>query len=408
MTYTTRTTCTACGHRDLPVFLDLGMSPVADAYTVHPAADPAGRSDVYPLRVAACGGCGLAQLLDVLDGETLFGTGYSFHSSASPPLSAYHAEYAANIIYHAEGTAVRHGVVEIGCNDGDMLRHFPAAGLPAYGIDPAAGPVAVARSRGLDVVSEPFSLELAQKLRAERGPAGLVVANHVLAHVEDVADVLAGVRHLLRDDGRAVIEVQYLPDLLLNNAFDLVYHEHRNFFSLRTLEWAAARQGLRLSDWLTTDRQGGSLRAQFRPDEPDPSAPRPIRGERWLVDGSAYAGMQGRAERVRDRLQEVLSDLQGRTVAGYGAPAKLTTLAAFCGLDVSDVAWVQDTTTAKQGRYVPGTSIPIVAPKSDDDWRPDVYLLAAWNYAGPIMRRETRFAAGGGRWLVPFPAPVLL
>ena len=412
MTHTVRTTCTGCGQASLELFLDLGVSPVADAYTTQPGS--IGTTDTYPLRVAICRGCHLAQLVDILDGETLFGTGYSFHSSASAPLSAYHAAYANDLLADCDiGTiGFRHGVVEIGCNDGDMLRHFTAAGLAAYGVDPASGPVAVARSRGLDVVGEPFTLALAEKLRAERGPAGLVIANHVLAHVEDVGDFLAGVRHLLADDGRAVVEVQYVADLLLGNAFDLVYHEHRNFFSVSSLAAAARRQGLALVSTLTTDRQGGSIRVQFEACPPGAvlETRKVYRGERWLTDHATYAGMQGRAERIRERLEACLSTFltQGREVAAYGAPAKLTTLAAFCRLDAADIAWVQDTTTAKQGRYLPGTSIPIVAPKSDDEWRPAAYLLSAWNYAGPIMRQEARFTAAGGRWIVPFPAPVIL
>lgn len=410
MTYTIRTTCTGCGRGDLDPFLDLGSSPVADAYTVQPGS--VGTVDLYPLRVAVCGSCWLVQLLDVLDGETLFGTGYSFHSSASAPLSAYHVEYAASLLADnsLDALAFRSGVVEVGCNDGDMLRHFTAAGLPAYGVDPAAGPVAVARSRGLDVVAEPFTLALAEKLRAERGPAGLVVANHVLAHVADVADFLAGVRHLLADDGRAVIEVQYLADLLLNNAFDLTYHEHRNFFSLSSLASAAQRHGLTVTSHLTTGRQGGSIRVwlEVDPGGTGDGGAVQVAGERWLTHRAAYTGMQGRAERIRARLWDCLNHFGDRTVAAYGAPAKLTTLAAFCRLDVADVAWIQDTTTAKQGRYLPGTSIPIVAPKSTDDWRPDAYLLSAWNYAGPILRQEARYTAAGGRWILPFPAPVIL
>jgi len=413
MTHTVRRACTACGSTGLDLFLDLGMSPVADAYTIHPARLPGSQVERFPLRAAVCASCRLVQLVDILDGKTLFGTGYSFHSSASAPLSAYHADYARDLINDDDLAMLAPGrsVVEIGCNDGDMLRHFVAAGVCAYGVDPAAGPVAVARSRGLDVVGEPFGLSTAETLRSTRGPADLVVANHVLAHVEDVSDFLAGVRHLLADDGRAVFEVQYLPDLLLNNAFDLIYHEHRNFFSLASLCAAAGRHGLVYDTHLTTGRQGGSLRAWFRPGadaDIQHAGVRCIARERWLTEPATYAGMQGRAEQVRERLWDLLSGLLGRTKAAYGAPAKLTTLAAFCDLDVEDIAWIQDTTTAKQGRYLPGTSIPIVAPVSGDAGRPDVYLLSAWNYAGPIMRQEARFTTTGGQWLVPFPAPVLL
>lgn len=387
-----RTACSACGHTDLDQFLDLGLSPIADAYTVTPDED----SPKFPLQVAVCAKCRLVQLLEVVPADVLFGTGYSFYSSASAPLSAYHAAYAADVRDRYPGLATR-GVVEVGCNDGDLLRHFRA--FPHVGVDPSSGPAAVAAERGCEVLVEPFGLATAQLIRSERGPQGLVFANHVLAHVEDVSDVLAGIAHLLRDNGIAMVEVQYLPDMLVNNAFDLVYHEHRNFFSLSSLESAAATHGLRVHDVELTDRQGGSLRvALSRQLSPTSRVFKVRMSEQWLNDFSAYAGMQGRAERIRTRLQDlVIGD-----VAAYGAPAKLTTLVAFCGFDVEHLHWCVDTTPAKQGRFIPGTHIEIYPPGEPDVPR-DGFLLAAHNYAAPIMA-----ANPGNRWILPIPAPVLI
>jgi hypothetical protein len=393
-----RTSCSACGHVELDQFLDLGQSPIADAYTAT-ADEPVER---YPLEVAVCGKCRLVQLLEVVDHEVLFGTGYSFYSSASPPLSAYHATYARDLLRRYPDLA-RRGVVEVGCNDGDLLRHF--AGYPSLGVDPADGPAASAVARGLDVLVRPFGLATAHDIRDRRGKAGIVVANHVLAHVADVADVLAGIRALLASDGIATVEVQYLPDLLVNNAFDLVYHEHRNFFSLSSLEQAAQRHGLFVAEARLTDRQGGSLRVTLS------AAPRPSvvvdalrASERWLNNWGAYEGMQGRVERIRTRLINLILDEQGagRTVAGYGAPAKATTLLNYCRLDSTLLRHCVDTTTAKQGRFIPGTGIPIVAP-AEVTRRPATYVCLAWNYAGTIMRNNP-----GPRWIVPIPAPVLL
>jgi len=388
-----RTACSACGHTDLDQFLDLGLSPIADAYTARPDEE----SPKFPLQVAVCAKCRLVQLLEVVPADVLFGTGYSFYSSASAPLSAYHAAYAADVRDRYPGLATR-GVVEVGCNDGDLLRHFRA--FPHVGVDPSSGPAAVAAERGCEVLVEPFGLATAQLIRSERGPQGLVIANHVLAHVEDVSDVLAGIAHLLRDNGIAMVEVQYLPDMLVNNAFDLVYHEHRNFFSLSSLESAAATHGLRVHDVELTDRQGGSLRvALSRQLSPTARVFKVRMSEQWLNDFSAYAGMQGRAERIRTRLRDLLERQEGIT-AVYGAPAKATTLLNFCGLTSDDLPWCVDTTAAKQGRHIPGTGIPIVAP----DWMgASQYLLAAWNYAAPIMRRNP-----GRGWILPLPSPVLL
>lgn len=393
-----RTTCSACGHADLEQFLDLGDSPIADAYTA--TADEV--SLAYPLQVAVCAKCRLAQLLEVVDHETLFGTGYSFYSSASAPLSAYHERYARDVIDRHRDLA-RRGVVEVGCNDGDLLRHF-ATDFPALGVDPASGPAGAAADRGLEVLVRPFGLAAAHEIRDRRGRQGLVIANHVLAHVADVADVLAGVAALLAGDGIAMVEVQYLPDLLVNNAFDLVYHEHRNFFSLSSLEQAALRHGLRVVDAQLTDRQGGSLRVTLgRAGVPSSKVDTLRASEAWLQSWGAYEGVQGRVERIRARLWGLLDGLSGQVVAGYGAPAKATTLAAFCGLDSSAIRWCVDTTAAKQGRHIPGTGIPIVAAGQRE--HPDVYLLLAWNYLPQIVRSQPDFT---GRWIVPIPAPVLL
>jgi SAM-dependent methyltransferase len=389
-----RESCSACGCTDLEQFLDLGLSPIADAYTAAPDEVPIR----YPLQVGVCAKCRLVQLLEVVD--DLFGTGYSFYSSASAPLSVYHADYGRDVIArHAD--LARRGVVEVGCNDGDLLRHFRA--FPALGVDPSAGPAAAAADRGLDVRVKPFGLAEAHAIRDERGRQGIVIANHVLAHVADIADVLAGIKALLADDGIAMVEVQYLPDLLVNNAFDLVYHEHRNFFSLSSLEQAASRWALHLVDAELTDRQGGSLRVTLaRTPQPSTRVDQIRASEGWLHSFGAYEGMQGRAERIRDRLLDLVDreHAAGRTLAGFGAPAKATTLLNFCGLGVADLRWCVDTTPAKQGRHIPGTGIPIVPPGQREA---DTYLLLAWNYAAQIMGRNV-----GRNWIVPFPAPVIL
>lgn len=382
-----RTSCSACGSDQLDQFLDLGMSPIADAYT----ATPDEISPTYPLQMAVCGKCKLVQLLEVV--EDLFGTGYSFYSSASAPLSAYHAAYARDIRARYPEQVAR-GVVEIGCNDGDLLRHFHD--VPHVGVDPSAGPVGVARGRGLRVHEQSFTSGFALAMSDDTAP-GIVIANHVLAHVADVSDMLAGIAHLMDEESVAFIEVQYLPDLLVNNAFDLVYHEHRNFFSLTSLYHAAAQHGLFIRDAELTDRQGGSLRATLvKRGVLDGNIRDLPRSEQWLNDFSAYAGMQGRAERIRVRLLDLLAKESG-TKAVYGAPAKATTLLNFLGYD--GFAFCVDTTPAKQGRHIPGVGIPIVPP---GDRAADVFLMAAWNYAAPIMRANPKT-----HWIVPIPAPVV-
>lgn len=402
-----RTTCSACGDSRLVKFLDLGNSPIADAYTAH-ANEP---MPTYPLEVAVCATCDLVQLLEVVDAKTLFGTGYSFFSSASPPLSRYHETYADSVLTLFPDLAKRL-TVEVGCNDGDMLRWFAQAGCRHVGVDPAVGPVTTAFSHGIDVMNSEFNMTVAREIITNFGQAGVIIANHVLAHVADVGEVLQGISELLAPDGVAFIEVQYLPDLLVNNAFDLVYHEHRNFFSLTTLRRAANRWGLSVVDVKVTSRQGGSLRVMLQhgvvntTSVTDAVAER-LRAETWLTyDEGAYAGVQGRVNRIKQRLHDELAPFIGGedvVLAGYGAPAKATTLLHFCGLAHGILNHVVDTTPAKQGRYVPGTDAQIISPS--DAEKANAYLLLAWNYAREIIANNRRPDLS---WIVPIPAPMTL
>lgn len=402
-----RETCSACRSTDLELFLDLGVSPIADAYTT--TRDEV--AEVYPLQLVVCQSCWLVQLTEVVDHHTLFGTGYSFYSSASAPLSEYHRTYAQHVIDRWVERSQDTVVVEVGCNDGDFLRHFHDVDCSVYGVDPATGPATYAQEeRGLHVFIEPFSRRWAETFRNVYGSADVVVANHVLAHVEDVDDVLAGISHIMKDDGVAFIEVQYLPDLLVNNAFDLVYHEHRNFFSLTALRSATERHDLQVCDVELTDRQGGSLRVTLRRRRwvfEESLVEYHCANELWLGDVAAFRGFQGRVERIRGRLRRLVAEAAAQgSIIGYGAPAKATTLLNYCGLRYPKIEKIIDTTPAKQGRFVPGTGVQIVAPTEVDlAETPTTVLVLAHNYLGTIMRNHPEHR---GRWLVPIPGPVLL
>lgn len=399
-----RTYCGSCYSTDLRPVLDLGLSPIADAYL-----ETATESyDIHPLQLGVCGACWLVQLLDVVDHDVLFGKSYSFYSSASQPLSEYHRRYAWWLLSNFSQLMRDHGVVEVGSNDGDFARHLVDADISVTGVDPAEGPAVVAASRGVGTLMKPFTRELASELRDSRGRVGVVVANHVLAHVEDVADVLAGIAHLLTDDGVAVIEVQHVGDLLVHNAWDLIYHEHRNHFSLLSLERAVRRWNLRVVDCVRTTRQAGSLRVVLARPRSEWFQLRTSAVERcrmqdmWLDRFGTYDGLQGRVEHARVRLRHMLEDIRpSDVVAGYGAPAKATTLLNYCDIDHNTLAFVTDTTTAKQGRYIPGTGIQILTPALAPNV--DVYLLLAWNYLSQVLAREA--CRQSARWIVPVPVP---
>lgn len=397
-----RTGCGVCTG-DLDVFLDLGTSPAANRY---PAA-PHEPEDRYPLQLGVCAGCGLVQLMDVVADSVLFGDDYGFHSGGSPAQLAYHAA-AARLLLDRHGPQARRGVVEMACNDGSLLRHFADAGCPTLGVDPS-GPAAVAVERGLDVVRAPLTVDLAEQVRAERGAAGLVVAYNAVAHVEHLPEVLDAVRTLMDRDSLAVFEVQYAGDLVAAGMWDTVYHEHRYYYTATSLAAAARRSGLYLADAELTELQGGGLRATFTTDPdtaPTTRAAATMRAERWLDPaGCAYRAMQGRAERTRDHLLSLLDAeaAAGRTVAGYAAAAKATTILGFCRLGPDRILYVADTTPYKQGRHVPGTAIPIVSPERADRQPADTWLLLAANYLPTVLR-----AMPDRRWVVPLPLPMVV
>lgn len=409
-----RDVCGACGSGDLAEILDLGETPAANTL----AATARELVQFYPLKLGVCRRCWLVQQLCLVPDDVLYNDSYAFYSAASLPKVRYHAALAQRL-YAKHREQARQLTVEVGCNDGDLLRHFSDVGCRVLGVDPSGGPAKQAATRGLPVMIEPFTAAVAERIVTEHGKAGLVIAQHVLAHVTDLNDFMDGVRRLLSPDGVAVIEVQYLPDLIVGNQLDHVYHEHRYHFSVTTLAKLALAHGLGVTDVRHTPEQSGSISVTLSQH----SWPVQTYQEGWLCQDGAYSSLQGRAEHIRARLRDILVDerASGQRVAGYGAPAKATTLLHFCGIDSDLVSYVVDTTPAKAGKYLPGTGIEIVRR----DWdgvaaslytqtrpagreMPDIWLCLVWNYLSDVLRREWEFTGNGGRWLVPVPVPVLL
>jgi SAM-dependent methyltransferase len=397
-----RTVCGGCGADQLEPFLDLGKTPLADRFP----ATPDEPEPTFPLELAVCRSCWLVQLLEVVDDDLLW-SDYGFYSGASPSKVAEHETLAADLLAAYPDQAKRL-TVEVGCNDGDLLRHFQDASCWAFGIDPAIGPAEVARERGLPVLAKPFGRKVAAEFERK---AGLIIARNVAAHIADLDDFFGGIADLLAPDGIAVVEVQYLPDLLLGNQFDHVYHEHRFYFSLDSLASVTLPyHGLVISQVERTDQQGGSIRVHLRHAESEPPlAPRPswAEAEAQLQSMAVYQTQQGRAEYLRARLLDLLDKTlkPGVTIAGYGATAKSTTLLNWCGIGRPTLPWIEDTTPAKIGRFSPGMRIPIVEPQGVP---PDVWLLLAWNYLPGVLQRERVALEHGTRLLVPIPVPVLL
>lgn len=400
-----RTRCGACGEAELVKFLDLGHTPLANTYP-----DQLFVETRYPLGLTRCAVCNTVQSTEVIPDHLIYGEDYGFYSGGSAPQRQYHERVFREL--RQRYPKVKR-VVEIACNDGSLLQHFRDGGYDAIGVDPAA-PARLAVERGLNVAIEPFTHEYAQRLVFASGHADLVIANNSMAHIEDLADVFAGIGELLVEDtGRAVIEVQYLPDLLAGNMFDQVYHEHRYFHSLRSFQLVAALHDLQVVDAELIELQNGGIRITLargtRFLAPTSRVHTILRAERWLVENSAaFDSFQGRVDRVRDHLLSILADFGdgGDVIGGYAAAAKATTILNYCGLGPEQIPFVVDATPQKQGKYVPGTGIPIVPPEKMR--HADAMLLLSPNYLGVVLRAHSGWFADGGRWIVPLPVPVVI
>ena len=388
-----RTECAGCGG-SLKTVLDLGSTPLADRF-------PAAIEDdgpAYPLRMAACTYCGLAQLLDVVDDRELFGSGYGFHTSGSPALISYYGDWAR----WAMRSFRPRTVVDIGCNDGTLLHNFRSAGCKVLGVDPAE-PASVAAAADIPVWRAPFTSLAGAEIWSAHGPADLITGINVAAHVADPVDFLRGIAALLADGGHAVLEFQDIEYLVAGCQFDHVYHEHRFFFGASTFAQLATKAGLFITGIIPTHGQGGSLRVIMEHPGPgrwDSAA------HRGLGRMSQLEGLQDRAEFARRTLvRELDAAREHGTVAGYGATAKSATLLNYCDIGPGTLPYIEDATREKWGRLTPGTHIPIREPGGQ---QPGTYLLLAWNYLSAILRRERRYLSEGGRFIIPVPVPTTI
>jgi len=401
------TGCRSCGAKELLPVLSLGALPLSDGFLT--AAELDRPEPRFPLDVAFCPACGLVQILDTVPPEILFGRDYPYFSSVSATLLAHSkAHVAERLAELPPGPDTL--VVEVASNDGYLLQFYREAGVRVLGIDPAPGPVAAARAKGIETIEAFFGRDLAERLVAEGRHADLVHANNVLAHVADLHGFLDGIRLLLKDGARAVVEVPYVRDLVEKLAFDTIYHEHLCYFSVRAVDRLVRPHGLFLVRVERVPIHGGSLRLFLsKEDSPDATVGAILAEEKAIgLDRHAwFASFAARVERLREDLRAVLSDLKraGKKIAAYGAAAKGTTLLNFCGLGPELLDWVADKNPFKQGRFVPGVRLPIVAPERILAEMPDFLLILPWNIEAEIVAQEAAYRERGGRFLVPVPSP---
>lgn len=400
--------CRSCGGQQLKSFLSLGTTPLADALrTAEQLREPEAR---YPLEVAFCPECGLVQILEDVPPKVLFVDNYLYFSSFSDRFGEHARRHAAWLV-DARELGADDLVVEIASNDGYLLRHVAATGVPVLGIDPAPDQAAAARQVGVPTTEAFFDLDLARQLVDERGHAAAIVANNVMAHVPDLNGFVAGMAHLLADDGLITVENPSVRDLIDKGEFDTIYHEHHCYFSCTAVDNLVRRHGLSLNHVEHfPDLHGGTLRWHLS-KHPGRSAAATAHLEAEAAAGLTsfdyYADFSVRVQRTVAELRDLLRARRasGRRIAAYGAAAKGSTLLSALGVGVDVIDFVVDRNPHKQGRYMPGGAIPIRDPQALQTEAPDDLLLLAWNFADEIMSQQQAFRDAGGRFILPIPEP---
>lgn len=400
--------CRFCATPLTHTFVDLGMSPLSNAYLT---IQQARRMEAfYPLHAFVCGSCFLVQLEEFESPQQIF-SDYAYFSSYSDSWVEHARRYA-----QAMGQRWRLGaasqVVEIASNDGYLLRHFKERGISVMGVEPAANVAAVAQQAGIPTRVEFFGVDCASRMAAESLCADLLVGNNVLAHVPDINDFVGGLKILLKPDGVITMEFPHLLRLMRGNQFDTIYHEHFSYLSLLAVERIFAAHGLLLFDVEELPTHGGSLRIYAR-HEADGSKPvketvallRDQERQAGLGELRTYAAF---AESVKETKRALLDFLigakrEGKSVVGYGAPAKGNTLLNYCGIRGDFIDYTVDRSPHKQGKFLPGTHIPIHHPDKIRETRPDYVLILPWNIKEEVTEQMADIRLWGGKFVVPIP-----
>jgi hypothetical protein len=405
--------CRICAAPLRVTFVDLGATPLCESYLT--AEQLNGMEPFYPLHAFVCERCFLVQLEEYVRPEEIF-TEYAYFSSYSDSWLEHARRYSEQMIqrFALGGDSF---VVELASNDGYLLRNFVAANIPSLGIEPAANVARVAVERGVPTRVAFFGTELARQLAREGKQADLIAGNNVLAQVPALNDFVAGVKTLLAPGGVATFEFPHLLQLMRENQFDTIYHEHFSYFSFVTAQILFERHGLELFDVEELPTHGGSLRIYARhvgADGGSVSASVTALRQRELDAGltgmDAYAEFGEQVKRTKRKLLQFLIEARnaGKTVVGYGAPGKGNTLLNYCGIGVDFLDFTVDRNPYKHGRFTPGTRIPIHAPDHLLAARPDYVLILPWNFKDEIVRQMSAIRSWGGRFVVPIPEVTVL
>lgn len=400
--------CRHCSAALEQLVIDLGHQPASNAYLT--AQQLEGTEGYAPLRVYVCHQCWLVQIPSFHASHELFTADYAYFSSVSQSWLDHARAYVAKM---ADRFALGSDdwVVEVASNDGYLLQYVAARGIKCTGVEPTASTAAAARAKGVESIERFFGVELAQELVAERGHASLTAANNVLAHVPDINDFVAGFAVLLAPEGVSTFEFPHLVNLIDGCQFDTIYHEHYSYLSLTAVQTIFEAQGLRVFDVEEVPTHGGSLRVYAcRADAGHPTLPTvqamlDREAQAGVREPAWYAGLAAEAERIKLDLLDFLvkARRQGKRVAAYGAAAKGNTLLNYAGVRADLIDFVCDAAPSKQGRFMPGSHVPILPPAALAERKPDYVMILPWNLTAEITQAQVQIREWGGQFVVAVP-----
>lgn len=406
-TATRRNTCRLCGSNHIALAVPIKASPVADAYV--PAKDLAKTQETYALDLYLCQSCGHVQLLEVVDPEILFGD-YIYTTSISLGLVQHFGRFA-DAMSQRFSFPQNSLAIDIGSNDGTLLKFFKEKGLRVLGIDPARAIAQKATEAGIETLPEFFDADLARLIKQKHGTAAIVTANNVFAHSDNLPGMADGIRELLAPNGVFVFEVSYLVDILDKLLFDTVYHEHLCYHSIKPLDSFFRRHGMELFDVERLPTKGGSIRG-FAQLQGGPHRKAPIVFELLNLEANlqldkleVFNKFAAKLEDIKQELHTLLRRLkaEGKTIAGYGASATVTTLIYNFEL-AQFLNYIVDDNPSRNGLFSPGCHLPVLASQAIYEKKPDYTVILAWQYADPIMKKNQDYLQRGGHFILPLPA----
>lgn len=403
--------CRLCKAKNLKKVLDLGKTPPANSFLkISQLKD---KEDFFPLVVNFCTHCSQLQLSHVVKPEILF-RHYVWVSSTSPVTVAHFEEYAGSVF---DNIKLKKGdlVVEIGSNDGVLLKPFKKLGAKVLGVDPALNVAARATKDGILTLPHFFNVKIAKQIVKKYGKAKVIAANNVFAHINDLDEIVKAVYELLDKDGAFVIEAPYNIDLIEKNLFDIVYHEHLSYLAIKPLDRFFKSFGMQIFDVVKRPVHGGSVRIFVKFSGAKHKINKSVKEfidleeRKKLSDINTYYEFAKNIKKNKVSLLKLLRRLkkENKSIAGYGAPAKSTTLLHYFGIGKEIIDFIVDDSRFKHGLFTPGKHIPIVAPKNLYTRKPDYLLILAWNFAKPIMKMHGKFRQNGGKFIVPVPTPTI-